>query len=65
MKGTGNLAPTATATVLTSANPEDENSFDEPAKVAPKESTIQNVAPSFRHTFPANSVTVLRLNATQ
>ena len=61
LKDAGNLAPTATATVLASASPDDENSLDEPTKVTPKEITIQNVAPSFRHTFPANSVTVMRL----
>ena len=61
LKGAGNLAPTATATVLTSASGDDENSFDEPVKVAPKEVTIQNITPQFRNTFPANSVTVIRL----
>jgi alpha-L-arabinofuranosidase len=52
---------TATAIVLTSASAEDENTLDEPTKVVPKEITIQNVAPTFRHTFPGNSVTVIRL----
>ena len=61
LKGASNLAATATATVLTSASCDDENSFDEPLKVAPKEMTVTNIAPSFRHTFPANSVTVMRL----
>lgn len=32
-----------------------------PTKAPPKEITIHNVAPHLRHTFPANSVTVLRL----
>ena len=61
LSGAGNLAPTAAATVLTSASGDDENSLDEPVKVAPKEMTVTNIAPSFRHAFPANSVTVMRL----
>ena len=60
LKGAANLAPTAKALVLTSANPDDENSFDEPGKVSPKAEVIQNISANFRHTFPANSVTVLR-----
>ncbi|MBM3889437.1 MAG: alpha-L-arabinofuranosidase, partial [Verrucomicrobia bacterium] len=52
---------TATAIVLTSASPEDENTLDEPTKVVPKTETLNITSPSFCHTFPANSVTVLRL----
>lgn len=63
LKGAATVTPTATATVLTSASGEDENSLDEPNKVTPKQETIQNVAPKFTHTFPANSVTVLRMKA--
>jgi alpha-N-arabinofuranosidase len=54
------LAGTGRAIVLTGANA-DVNSFDAPAKVAPVESTIQDVSNSFKHSFPANSMTVLRL----
>jgi alpha-L-arabinofuranosidase len=63
LRGVTKLASKATVTVLTSASGDDENSFDEPVKVAPRETTITNMAPSFQHTFPANSVTVLRLQA--
>ncbi|MCX7824202.1 MAG: DUF1080 domain-containing protein, partial [Verrucomicrobiae bacterium] len=52
---------TATAIVLTSASPEDENTLDEPTKVVPKTETLNIASPSFRHTFPGNSVTVLKL----
>ncbi|MBI5685942.1 MAG: DUF1080 domain-containing protein [Verrucomicrobia bacterium] len=52
---------TATAIVLTSASAEDENTLDEPTKVVPKTETLNISGPSFRHTFPGNSVTVLRL----
>jgi alpha-N-arabinofuranosidase len=54
------MAATGHAIVLTGANA-DVNSFENPAKVAPVESTIQGVSKSFTHTFPANSMTVLRL----
>jgi alpha-L-arabinofuranosidase len=52
-----------TALVLTSDTARDENSFAAPAKVAPRESRVQGRASDFRHTFPAHSVTVLRLKA--
>ena len=47
--------------VLTSENSTDENTLEEPTKVVPKAQTIPVSGPSFRHTFPANSVTVMRL----
>lgn len=52
---------TATATVLTSGEPDDENSFEKPAKVAPVDRAIEVRGTAFRHTFPAHSVTVVRL----
>lgn len=51
------------ATVLTSADPADENTLDQPRKVAPVEQVIQDAATNFRHTFPAHSLTVLRVKA--
>ena len=61
--GVQNVEPKASVVVLTSAKGTDENSLDEPAKVAPVHRTIENAARNFRHTFPGNSVTVLRLKA--
>lgn len=61
VKGTATIAAEATGSVLTSASGDDENSLEEPFKVAPKPIIIRNAAPSFRHTFPANSLTILRL----
>ena len=52
---------TATAIVLTSTSELDENTLDEPTKVVPKTQTLNVTGPSFRQTFPGNSVTVLRL----
>jgi len=61
LNGAKEVAPEATATLLTSDNVDDENTLDEPEKVAPKTTTINNAAPSFRHTFPAKSLTVMRV----
>jgi alpha-L-arabinofuranosidase len=56
-----NIRPTATAIVLASDRPEDENSLEQPAKVKPVTNKLNDAGAAFRHTFPANSVTVLRL----
>jgi alpha-L-arabinofuranosidase len=52
-----------TAIVLASESPEDENTLEEPFKVSPKVSKLAASGTTLRHTFPANSVTVLRLQA--
>jgi len=51
----------ATGIVLASDTPEDENTLEQPTKVKPVTFKLDNVSAAFRHTFPANSVTVLRL----
>ena len=51
----------ATAAMLTSDSPDDENSFEAPARVAPKYTELHNIGSQFRYTFPANSVTVIRM----
>jgi alpha-L-arabinofuranosidase len=51
------------AIVLTSEHLSDENSFADPVKVAPREAKVNQVGPSFRHSFPPRSITVLRLKA--
>ena len=51
----------AQMTVLTSADLSDNNSLTEPAKVRPVESSVSIEGKDFRHEFPANSLTVLRL----
>jgi len=63
LDGIVRIAGPATATVLTSANPADENSFDNPVKVAPKTSSLSLNGPRFQHVFPASSLTVLRIKA--
>jgi alpha-L-arabinofuranosidase len=51
---------TGRAWVLTSANARDENSFESPLRVSPREEPFAADAPNFTHAFPANSVTILR-----
>lgn len=51
----------ATVTTLASASRDDENTLDEPAKVAPVIEPARLAVPAFRRTVPGYSVTVLRL----
>jgi len=62
LEGARSVRPRASALVLT-GNPMDENTLESPLRVAPRPETITNAAPRFRHTFPANSVTVMRIRA--
>ena len=61
LRGVKSVAPEATATVLTSAAGTDENSLEQPTKVSPVQHPLNLAGSRFRHTFPANSLTVLRL----
>ncbi len=61
LQGVGEIDGPGTLTVLASANAADENSLEHPTKVTPKTQTIAIPGPSFRHTLPANSVSVLRV----
>ena len=63
LRGVHDVEPRAKIIVLSAANPTDENSLTEPTKVAPVSETIDGAAANFRHSFPANSVTILRLMA--
>ncbi len=58
----GAVAGHGRITVLAGANA-DVNSFTNPTAVAPVESALADVAKTFRHIFPANSMTVMRLKA--
>jgi alpha-N-arabinofuranosidase len=55
------VSPNASAIVLASDKPEDENTLDQPLRVMPVTLTLKHAGAAFHHTFPANSVTVLRL----
>lgn len=61
LDGVGQVEPTARALVMAGTSTEDENSFEQPRNIFPKESTISGVSGSFTHTFPAYSVTVMRV----
>ena len=50
-----------TVSVLSSDNPLDENTFEEPRKVVPKTSSISVRGGSLAHTFPPYSLSILRL----
>ena len=54
-------ATVAKALQLSSANPMDENSLDEPLKVSPKPVTPAVEGNRIRHTMPGNSLVVVRL----
>jgi len=54
-------AQRAQATILTSDNMADENSFDQPRKVVPVTVSIGKVKARFRYTFKPNSLTALRI----
>lgn len=52
-----------TLTVLQSEDLEAVNTFETPARVAPRETTFTPAAPKFNLTLPANSFTIVRLAA--
>jgi len=63
LAGAKKVAPAGTAIVLKSASPQDENTLDQPTKVAPVTEKLEGAAAAFKRTFPPWSVTVLRLKA--
>jgi alpha-L-arabinofuranosidase len=60
LEGAGEVEPQATLLLLTANSPDDENSLADPAKVIPVMQKA-SVGPSFRHTFPPHSLTILRI----
>jgi len=63
LQGAQQIASHGAAIVLTSGTPEDQNSLDEPTKVAPVTTQVGRLGASFRYTFPAHSLTILRVQA--
>jgi alpha-L-arabinofuranosidase len=59
LQGVAQVEPAGQSTLLT-GDPEDQNSLENPNKVAPITGTFEAGA-SFKHTFPAHSITVLRI----
>jgi alpha-L-arabinofuranosidase len=64
LRGAKGIAPTATAQILTSASPLDENSLTVPDRVTPRTETLRLTEPSFKQSLPAQSVTVFRIQTT-
>lgn len=62
LEGFGKVKSRAKMTVLT-GNPADENSLEQPKKISPRTSQIENAGSTFKHSFPAHSLTILRLEA--
>jgi alpha-L-arabinofuranosidase len=63
LDGAGKVAPEGAALVLTSDDPNDENSFAQPTRVAPVALPAKGLGPSFRYTFLPHSLTILRMKA--
>lgn len=62
LKGIRSVAPNATE-ILLAADPKETNSIDDPKKVGPVTRRISGIQPTFTHTFPPNSITILKLEA--
>ena len=60
LQGMRSVRSEATAITL-SADPSDTNSIDQPAKVVPLTSRVDGAGPSFTHSLPPYSISVLRL----
>ncbi len=61
LKGLPEVKPTARMISLTGGGAAEENDFANPRKIAAQEQTIEGIGQEFRHSFPAYSVTILRL----
>ena len=61
LKGASLPADNAHALVLTSDSPDDENTFLAPMQVSSKEETFRVSGKEITRTFPANSLTILRI----
>jgi alpha-L-arabinofuranosidase len=61
LKGLGGIEPKGEAYVLSSSSQDDENSFENPVKVAPKKINIDNAADGFVYNCPANSLSIIKL----
>jgi alpha-L-arabinofuranosidase len=60
LTGTGSIASTATAMVL-SSDPEDTNTIDTPGRVVPVTSTVTGVKSGFTYTVPKHGIVVLTM----
>ncbi len=63
LHGAASVSPGARAMVLTAADPAAENTLEQPTRVAPVAVPVSCAGTAFQHTFPAHSLTVLRIRA--
>jgi alpha-L-arabinofuranosidase len=63
LKGASSVSSRAQAIVLAGISRDAVNTIDHPDLIVPAETVVKNASPHFRHSFPANSVTVLRIAA--
>jgi alpha-L-arabinofuranosidase len=63
LTGLDSVASSGSVIQLTSANAADGNSFGAPAYVSPVTNTLSNAGTNFLYTLPANSLSILRLQA--
>lgn len=61
LRGASGVAPQATAITLAATALSEENTWEQPAKIAPRTATITGIAPRFDHTFDPCSYTILRI----
>ena len=61
LEGAKMVRPDGTRIQLAGTNLKDMNTLTEPMKVAPKTVTITGLSPKFNMTFPAYSITVLKI----
>lgn len=61
LAGAKTIQPNGEEIQLVGANLKDMNSIDEPTKVAPKTSAVEGLGARFSRTFPAYSVTVMKI----
>ncbi len=61
LQGVRSVQSSGKVLTLTSDSLDDENSLENPTRVAPVESRLSGLAPQFRYTFPRHSLTVMVL----
>jgi len=61
LDGVSQIQPEGKAVILSGDDPNTVNSMEEPHRVSPIESNFETAAANFSYTFPAHSLTVLRI----
>jgi alpha-N-arabinofuranosidase len=63
LRGAKNIESKGRVTTLSSNSPKDENSFEEPTKISPKEGVWNGFSEKFEYVFKPNSFTIFRIKA--